>query len=268
MGECADLVEHVSGERVGGGLAADGMGELSKLLLGAHPRKALDYARDTGVLVALIPEYGPAVGFNSHSRDHDMTVDEHSFAVVQAAADADAPLRVRLAALFHDLGKPVQGDRPDHAEVAAELTEPALRRLRYSNELREEVVAIVRFHPFLLGEGDALEARRLLARHGERLAFDLLDHWDADLHGRDQTPTVEGKLARVAAFRETLRAAVSSPHRLADLDVDGTDLIELGFRPGPELGQALATLLEGVVEDPARNRREALLARAGELLHR
>ena len=45
----------VSGERIGGGIAADGMGELSKLLLGAHPAKALAIARDTGVLVSSCP---------------------------------------------------------------------------------------------------------------------------------------------------------------------------------------------------------------------
>ena len=114
MRENAEGVALVSGERIGGGLADDGMGELSKLLLGSEPRKALRIARDTGVLVAMLPEYGPAIGFDSHSNDHAMTVDEHIFAVVQAAADAGVPLRVRLATLFHDLGKPepVDGREP------------------------------------------------------------------------------------------------------------------------------------------------------------
>ena len=80
----------VSGERIGGGLHADGMGELSKLLLGEHPAKALRIARDTGVLVELLPEFEPAIGFQQESRYHDLTVDEHTFAVVQAAADAGA----------------------------------------------------------------------------------------------------------------------------------------------------------------------------------
>ena len=54
----------------------------------------------------LLPELEPAIGFEQESRYHDLTVDEHTFAVVQAAADAGTPLRVRLAALFHDAGKP------------------------------------------------------------------------------------------------------------------------------------------------------------------
>ena len=186
MREEADSVRLVSGERIGGGLAADGLGELSKLLLGAQPAKALRLARDTGVLVALLPEFEPAIGFDQESRYHDLTVDEHTFAVVQAAADAGAPLRVRLAALFHDLGKPLVawrgGDgrlhyyrKPGiaprgHATVGAELADDALRRLRYPNELRRRVVSIVRGHMFDVGRGDALRARRFLWRHGDELA--------------------------------------------------------------------------------------------------
>ncbi len=112
----ADSVGLVSGERVGGGLGADGMGELSKLLLGAQPAKALRLARDTGVLTALLPEFGPTVGLDQASKRQHLTLDEHIFSVVQAAADAAAPLAVRLAALLHDLGKPEAGS--DHAGSA------------------------------------------------------------------------------------------------------------------------------------------------------
>ena len=260
----AGSVQLVSAERIGGGLAADGMGELSKLLLGAHTRKALRIARDTGVLVALIPEYGPAIGFDSHSEDHDMSLDEHIFAVVQAAVDAGTPLRVRLAALLHDLGKPTGAD--DHAAAGAEIADATLRRLRYPTDLRVRVVRIVRFHPFLLESGDALEARRLLAAHGEGLVLDLLDHWEADLRGRDDTTRTRAKLERVARFREVVESERLSPHRLSDLAVDGTDLIELGYQPGPGLGRALDELLHEVVENPTFNRRETLLERARELL--
>jgi putative nucleotidyltransferase with HDIG domain len=266
MLEHAELVTIVSGERIGGGLAADGMGELSKLLLGREPRKALRLARDTGVLVALLPESGPAVFFDSHSTDHDMTVEEHVFAVVQAAADAGMPLRVRLATLFHDLGKPVTGEGEDHAEHGARLADSAMRRLRYPTELRERVVRIVRFHQFQLGEGDPAEARRMLSRHGDGLTFDLVDHWQADLSGRDQTDSVRKKLERVSAFRQVVEQELTSAHRLSDLAVDGADLIQLGYRPGPELGSTLNTLLQEVVEEPSLNRSESLLARAEELL--
>ena len=167
MRDDAAAVALVSGERIGGGLHADGMGELSKLLLGKEPARALRLARDTGVLVELLPEFRGAVGFDQESRYHDLTVDEHTFAVVQAAADAGASLAVRLAALFHDLGKPHVAWRGtdgrlhyyakpgysqrSHEQVSATLAGEALRRLRYPNALRDRVVRIVRNHMFKPG---------------------------------------------------------------------------------------------------------------------
>ena len=279
----SDSVRLVSGERIGGGLAADGMGELSKLLLGASPATALRLARDTGVLVAILPEFAPAIGFDQESRYHESTVDEHTFSVVQAAADAGAPLRVRLAALLHDLGKPVvawrgvdgrlhyyrkPGVAPrGHATVGAELADQALRRLRYPNELRRRVVSIVRAHMFDVGRGDALRARRFLWRHGDELAQDLLDHKEADLRGKSADPNGRStaQLASLAQFRAVVAEQRSSPHRLRDLAINGDDLVGLGYEPGPALGTALGALLEAVIEDPGLNERDVLLARAAEL---
>jgi tRNA nucleotidyltransferase (CCA-adding enzyme) len=283
MREEAPAVKLVSGERIGGGLAADGMGELSKLLLGAEPARALRLARDTGVLVELLPEFGPAVGFDQESRYHDLTVDEHTFAVVQAAADAGYPLAVRLAALFHDLGKPHTAWRGNdgrlhyyakpgfaergHDQVGADLAAGALSRLRYPNALRQRVVRIVRRHMFSPGKGDALRARRFLRRNGDELAFDLLDHKRADLLGKRGSggePPPQDEIDALDRFREMVAQERSSPHRLSDLAVDGNDLIELGFTPGPQLGRVLNELLDAVVDVPALNTRDVLLGRAKE----
>ena len=283
MHEEAESVRLVSGERIGGGLAADGMGELSKLLLGPEPERALRLARDTGVLVQMLPEFERSVGFDQESRYHDLTVDEHTFAVVQAAADAHMSLAVRIAAVFHDLGKPhvawrgTDGrlhyyakpgySKKSHEQVGAELAAGALRRLRYPNALRSRVVRIVRHHMFQVGNGDALRARRFLAKYGDELAFELADHKEADFRGKrgpGEAPIAD--LEKLARFRKTLQDERKNPHRLADLAVDGDDLIELGFRPGPELGRVLQDLLHDVVEDPARNTQDELRRRAARLM--
>lgn len=285
MREEAPAVKLVSGERIGGGLAADGMGELSKLLLGSNPAWALQLARDTGVLVELLPEFGPAIGFDQESRYHDLSVDEHTFAVVQAAADQGYSLPVRLAALFHDLGKPHAAWRGKdgrlhyyakpgfavhgHDQIGAELAAGALLRLRYPNKLRQRVVRIVRRHMFQPGKGDALRARRFLRRNGDDLAFDLIEHKHADLLGKRGTGGEPPPLEEIEAlmrFREVVGEERSSPHRLRDLAVDGNDLISAGFKPGPQLGRILHDLLDAVVEEPALNTRKQLLARAKERL--
>jgi tRNA nucleotidyltransferase (CCA-adding enzyme) len=55
---------------------------------------------------------------------------------------------------------------------------------------------------------------------------------------------------------------LESPPTLAELAVDGRDLMEVGFQESPELGRVLRTLLAEVVDDPALNDRDALLERA------
>jgi tRNA nucleotidyltransferase (CCA-adding enzyme) len=263
MHEDAAGVRLVSGERIGGGLAADGLGELSKLLLGARPGRALRLMRDAGVLVEVIPEYRPAIGLDLGSLRQRVTVDEHLFLVVENAAAANRSLAVRLAALLHDLGKPVEAlDGRPHAEIGAELTGRILRRLRYPERLRSHVVRLVRGHAFHLdGEIDGVRARRFLAEHGEALARDLLEHKEADLQAKDVEPW---ELPALARLRAAVEAEHASPYRLADLAVDGADLIEIGFTESPALGRTLRTLLDEVIEDPARNTREALLDRARE----
>jgi tRNA nucleotidyltransferase/poly(A) polymerase len=280
MLEEAAGVALVSGERIGGGIHADGLGELSKLLLGKEPARALRLARDTGVLVELLPEFASAIGFEQESRYHDLTVDEHTFETVQAAADAGFSLAVRLAALFHDLGKPEVAwrgtdgrlhyyARPgysnrSHEQVSADLAAQALSRLRYPNDLRSRVLRIVRAHMLDPGRGDAVRARRLLARYGRALTFELLDHKEADLRGKGQPPDPED-VERLTRFRETVRAELKNPYRLRHIAVDGRDLLAIGYEPGPQLGKTLHALLDDVIRDPERNTREYLLERAREL---
>ena len=281
MRDWAPRIEQVSGERIGGGLAADGMGELSKLLLGAQPAKALRLARDAGVLAHLLPELEPAIGFDQESRYHDLPLDEHTFQVVQAAADAGAPLQVRLAALLHDLGKPKSAWRSSdgrlhfyakpklgkrsHEEIGAEITSHLLSRLRYPAKLQQRVRRIVLEHMFgVTSPDDAAKARKFLHRHGDELAFDLVAHKRADLQGKRESldDTAREELDRLDRFRATLVRELDRPHRLDQLAVDGNDLIELGCQPGPGLGAALDHLLACVIGDPSLNEREWLLAEA------
>ena len=252
MREEAPSVKLVSGERVGGGLAADGMGELSKLLVGAEPARALSIARDTGVLTELIPEFAAVPDY----------LTDHIFAVVQASADAGDNLAVRLAALFHDVGKPIDSSPQGHAQLGAEIAGRTMERLRYPTRLVRRVVAIVRGHPFHRQAPlpSAHDLRRYLAEHGDELAADITAMRLADLRGKSLDTS---GLETIAAGLERERA---NPHRIADLAVTGDDLIELGFTADPALGSVLQALLDAVLEEPERNTRDELLSRAKALL--
>lgn len=239
MREDAAAVKLVSGERIGD--------ELSKLLLGARPADALVVGRDAGVLVELIPEFAAVPDYLS----------DHIFAVVQAAAEAGDDLAVRLAALLHDVGKPIDPDPLGHARVAAQIARETLVRFRYPTRLTSHVVAIVREHPYRDEDRPRTpaQARRFLMEHGDELAFDLVAFRIADRRAKDSDTT------GIEDVRAALERELSSPHRLEDLAVDGSDLIAAGFEEGPRIGEALHQLLEAVVDDPSLNSRDALLAR-------
>jgi tRNA nucleotidyltransferase (CCA-adding enzyme) len=256
-------LRQVSGERMGGGIAADGMGELSKLLLGSRPRDALRVARDTGALAEVIPEFEPANAYELESARQPLTLDEHLFAVVQNTVGAGAPLAVRLAALLHDLGKPeADATGGSHAQLGARITARVMRRLRYPNTLRQAVVRIVAGHSFRLdGPIDALFARRFLASNGLEGARELLLHKRADLEAK---AVEQWELEHLAALERHVDEQRGAVYRLGDLAVDGDDLLAIGYREGPALGAELARLLDVVIDDPAANTPDALLALARE----
>ena len=282
MREWAPQIEHVSGERIGGGLAADGMGELSKLLLGANPAKALRLARDAGVLVQLLPELEPAIGFDQESRYHDLPLDEHTFEVVQAAADAGVPLRVRLAALLHDLGKPESAWRGadgrlhfyakpklgkrGHEEIGAEIASRLLNRLRYPAKLRQRVRAIVREHMFGVdGAGRHRQGAKVPRTATATSSHSISWRTSGPISRASGSPNdaTREELERLDRFTRPSCRELDSPHRLDQLVIDGNDLIELGWEAGPALGAGAAgTCWPCVIGDPSLNEREWLLSEA------
>jgi tRNA nucleotidyltransferase (CCA-adding enzyme) len=123
-----------------------------------------------------------------------------------------------------------------------------LTRLKCSNKDIERGRAIGRWRDKYPEANDATAVRRWLAAVGE-YADDLLALLPPPASRSPLTPAVE-----------KIRAA-NPPLGLKDLAVKGDDLIAAGVRAGPDVGEALARLLEEVLEDPARNTKEYLLSR-------
>src|SRR5690606_8535691 len=145
-----------------------------------------------------------------------------------------------------------------------------LRSLRFSNRDTDWIVHIVtcwhQLHDDIAAALNADEPvsdprlRRWVAVCGRTVFRDFsrvaYARWLADrAFGR---PAPEPRRA-ARAFRRGLRLAFRDPVALADLAVDGEDLVAAGIPPGPRVGAVLRALLDFVVEDPARNRRDLLL---------
>ena len=219
--------------------------------------RAVDLVNAAPLLCRCIPELAPTVGFDQHSRHHTHDVFGHTAAVVEAAP---AATELRLAALLHDIGKPAafsldeqgEGHFFGHAAISAQIANDILLGLKAPNALREEVVWLVKHHMDQYAPEEKT-ARRLLSRHGLERMERLLDLQTADMGDRSD---------ELEALRQMLRALAEKEGSLTlkTLAVKGTDLMQLGFTPGPELGQTLNSLLEKVLTGELPNDRDALLA--------
>lgn len=245
-------LQKVSAERV--------FQELSKLLCGPKAGQVLLAYPD--ILGQVIPELLPMVGFDHRNCHHCYDVYTHT----AVAVDHVPPqLPLRLAMLLHDIGKPDtfslgedgQGHFYGHPRRSVELAEGILLRLRAPKKLREQVLTLVRYHDAQIEE-DPARLRRWLHKLGPEGFFALLAIQRGDAAG--QAPAYCTRIERADRLESQARALLAQMPclTLADLAVNGHDLLQLGYR-GPALGRALQRLLEEVLAGRLVNEKAALL---------
>jgi tRNA nucleotidyltransferase (CCA-adding enzyme) len=258
MKRYAPLISTVSPERIAE--------ELNKLLtLAARPSEGFRLMHETGLLKEVIPELDLCVGIDQPGPYHAHDVFEHTLHVIDAAPPR---LRLRLAALFHDIRKP-QAKRPTddgratfygHEVTGSRAAVDVLSRLRYPNDTVREVSALVERHMFTTAVTDK-GLRRLVKKVGVDLIFDLLDLRRADVAGQG----MGGKTDDVDQFEAAIRAELAQkpPFGYSDLAINGNDIMTMfALEPGPEVGQILGHLLDKALDDPALNTRERMIALA------
>lgn len=250
----APLTDTLSRERV--------YTELSSFLLGA---KAADLHRFAPVLTAAIPELAQSIGFDQRSPHHAYDVFTHTALVTQSVP---ALVALRWAALLHDVAKPAcftldetgRGHFKGHAERGAEMAEEILSRLHTPAPVRQEATWLIRHHMTPL-EPDEKQLRRALSRYGLGRLDALLHLQQADMQSKgtgEHSPLTHFPPIR-ALIERLLRE--EGELNLKKLEINGNDLIQLGFR-GKEIGAVLNFLLERVLDEALPNARPALLQAA------
>jgi poly(A) polymerase len=240
-------LEIVSAERI--------RDELSRLIVVDDPTPGLWLLCRTGLSDEFLPELN-AMKLEQDPVHTHKDVLAHTIAVVR---NTRPKLRVRLAALFHDIGKPKtrsfvsEGVSFHHHEVVgARMTEERMRALRFSNELVEQVTKLVylhlRIHTYAMGWTDRAVRRYV------RDAGDLLDDLN-HLQRSDCTTRNRRKAAALARRMNELEQRIAELREREELDairppLDGRQVMAfLGIAPGPVVGEALDFLLEARLDE-------------------
>jgi poly(A) polymerase len=237
--------------------------EFDKLMTGKHVGPALWGVVETGLAAEFIPEI-PALALEEDPVHRHKDVLAHTIAVVEKTSDRP---ELRLAALFHDIGKPATREfGPDgvtfhhHEVVGARMTRHRMGELRYSAKMIDAVAELVflhmRPHTFKMGWTDSA-VRRYVRDAGPQLE-DLNELVRCDVTTRNR------KRARAISRRiDELEERIVELRAQEELDalrppIDGNQVMDhLGIPPGPTVGAAMRMLLEHRIEEGPYTEAEA-----------
>ena len=238
--------------------------ELYKLVSSDHPIIGLRYMQQTNMLSSLFPSLAKGEHLEQGGMHHEDVL-SHNIATCQAAANQGYSLEVRLAGLFHDIGKSevvaFHQDRNtfyQHEVVGEKQTRKILQTLKASNEQTRLVSHLVREHMFDYQSNWSDSAvRRFINRVGLTtipLLFQLRIADQIAIHGKADTTFLDELQIRIDAI-----LAEHDALSIKDLVINGNDLIQAGIPKGARIGRTLAYLLDTVLDDPKQNNREQLL---------
>jgi len=254
--ERAGRLEIVSAERI--------RDELDKVMMLEHPAAALWFYVDAGLADHFLPEL-PGLRLEHDPIHRHKDVLSHTIAVVEnvrpPGPDAGFDFRItRLAALFHDVGKPrTRGYQAGkgttfhhHDVVGARMSRKRMEALRYStadtNAVTELVALHLRFHTYQMGWSDSA-VRRYVRDAGDLLAeLNVLTRCDCTTRNPRKAAQLDQRMddleVRIAELAEAEELAAIRP------ELDGGDVMSiLGVAPGLVVGEALAVLLDIRLEE-------------------
>lgn len=247
--------------------------EFAKIILSPKPAEGIKLLYESGLLFQFIAEMKEAVGFEQgfhHYNGPYRMVFDHMVASLEHCPSQK--LEVRLACLFHDIGKPrtaggkgIETTFYNHQYAGEKITREILKRLRFSRETIEKTTLLVRNHMFFYDVDQVGESgvRRIVRRVGLDNINDLIDVRIGDRLGSGVAKAVPYKLRH---FKYMVEKVSKDPISVKQLKVNGNDLMrELGLEPGPKIGAILDVLLAEVIENPKLNEKKSLLKRAEEL---
>ena len=218
------------------------------------------------ILEQFIPEIKQTFGFEQKNPYHRYSVYAHILKVLKECADAD--IITKLAAFFHDIGKPhcYQEDEygvrhfKGHSRVSSDMTDDIMRRLKFDNDTREKVVQLVYYHDASFEVGKKY-VRRWLNKIGVDQFKRLLVLRRADILGQSELNR-DGRLQKLDAVSKCLEEVLKEKPAFSvkDLEIDGKDVMKYMLMDEcPEVGYWLKHILNMVIDGHLQNNREDLI---------
>ena len=249
--------------------------EFIKIVDADYAKDGLEMLRSYGLLEYIIPELLEGVDMEQGGA-HDFDVWTHLVKSLEHGTNKQYPFHVKLAALFHDIGKPRsrraangRGSKEwtfyGHEVIGANMSEKILKRLKFPNDIREKVVKLVRYHMFFSDPDEiSLSAvRRMVKNVGKDMIWELMDLRTCDRIG---TGRPKEKPYRLRKYHAMIEEVLRDPISVGMLKLNGDIMIaEMNLKPGRKMGWVLHALLEEVLDDPKKNTREYLEKRAREM---
>jgi tRNA nucleotidyltransferase (CCA-adding enzyme) len=246
--------------------------ELNKILLSKNVDKGLSMLKETGILEIFIPEFIKTYNFEQHNPHHFENVFEHTVRVTGTVIN---DLELKIAALFHDIGKPSNFSRDEngighffgHEKTSSEMARKILKRLKYPNDFIDEVCFYIENHMYSNFPKNNTSIRRFIrkVKTKERL-LKLLELLKSDFFSSvTTTKAIEDYLKEIKGFKENVikemeRKPVLNKSQLA---INGNDLMNhLNIKPSKVIGKLLNELTEFVLEFQEENNKQNLLEKA------
>ena len=238
--------------------------EFLKIIMSERAADGIELLRELGLLKYILPELEEGFGV-AQNKHHIYECYKHSLLSLKYAAEKKFNKYVRIAALFHDIGKPrvKQGEGQDatfynHEIVGTKMTIQILNRLKFPKKEIEKIAKLVRYHLFYYNVGEVSDSsvRRLVRQMGPENMEELLQVRMADRIGSGVPKAEPYKLRHL---KYTIDKVSQDPISAKTLKVNGNDVMKtLNIQPGPKVGQILDVLLGYVLEDPKKNKKDFL----------
>ena len=254
--ENAPLIKNVSFERI--------RDEFVKIIESEKPSVGIAMLSKLGLLKYIIPELEEGIGCVQGGA-HIYDVFEHCLQALDHSANKGFGTEVRLASLFHDIGKPKSrrtGIKKEytfygHEVIGERITKKIMERLKFPKKSTDLVVSLVRNHMFFSDtEQISLSAvRRIVQKVGNENIWTLMEIRECDRVGMKKAEAPY----RLRKYHAMIEEVLHDPISVGQLEIDGEYMIkELHMKPGPRMGWILSALLEEVLDDPKKNTKEHL----------